>query len=41
MDTNVLMAVINTLGTIHVSGKEDLGRMLGCINALEELCKKE
>ena len=36
-DKNILPAVIKTLETIGVSGKDNLGKLLGCISALESL----
>ena len=33
---SVLFKVVNTLGAIPVNGKENLSRMLGCIQAIEE-----
>lgn len=36
-DKNILPAVIKTLETISVSGKDNLGKLLGCISALESL----
>ena len=35
MNIELLTAVISTLNTIHVRGKDDLDAMLGCISALE------
>lgn len=35
--TDLLNAVIHTLNTVSVHGKEDLDAMLGCIQALEKL----
>lgn len=35
--TDLLKAVIHTLNTVSVHGKEDLDSMLGCIQALEKL----
>lgn len=32
---NIIPAVIKTLGTISVSGKENMSKLLGCIQALE------
>lgn len=34
---DLLKAVIHTLNTVSVHGKEDLDSMLGCIQALERL----
>ena len=34
---NIIPAVIKTLGTISVAGKDNLGKLLGCISALESL----
>ena len=35
----LIKAVIGTLNSISVRGKEDLDSMLGCINALEEVAR--
>lgn len=37
----ILHVVIQTLGNITVSGKENMSRLLGCIAALEEYVAKE
>lgn len=37
MATELIRAVIATLNSISVRGKEDLDSMLGCINALESV----
>ena len=34
---NIIPAVIKTLETISVSGKENMSKLLGCIQALESL----
>lgn len=36
---DVIKYVITTLNEIHVSGKDDLQKLLGCILALEALVK--
>ena len=33
--------IIKTLNAVEVHGKTNLAMMLGCINALEELAKKQ
>lgn len=33
--------IIRTLNAIEVKGKDNLGMLLGCISALEELAKKQ
>ena len=33
--------IIKTLNAVEVHGKSNLAMMLGCINALEELAKKQ
>lgn len=35
----ILQQVIYTLNTIPVSGKDNLDKLLGCINALESICR--
>lgn len=35
MDTNLIKMVISTLDTIEVKGRDNLDKLLGCINALE------
>lgn len=35
MDTTLIKVVISTLNDIEVKGKDNLDRLLGCINALE------
>lgn len=37
----MLRDIINTLNAIEVHGKNNLAMLLGCINALEELAKKQ
>lgn len=38
-NTRIVRAVISTLNTVEVKGKENLDKMLGCINALEQVAK--
>lgn len=35
----LLRSAVNTLNTIDVHGKENLDKMLGCINVLEHIAK--
>lgn len=35
MNTELIKAVISTLDTIEVKGRDNLDKLLGCINALE------
>ena len=35
MNTELIKMVISTLDTIEVRGRDNLDKMLGCINALE------
>lgn len=37
MDTNLIKMVISTLDTIEVKGRDNLDKLLGCINALESV----
>lgn len=37
---NALKAVIATLETIHVSGKNNLDKLLGCILTVEKICNE-
>lgn len=37
MEMNLLQVVINTLNSIEVHGKENLSKLLGCINLLESV----
>ena len=37
MDTMLIKVVISTLNDVEVRGKDNLDRLLGCINALESL----
>lgn len=39
-DIVMLSKVLNTLNLISVNGKDDLDRMLGCIQALERVIAK-
>lgn len=41
MDRQLLKNIINTLDGIEVKGKENMDRLLGCINALESMLKVE
>lgn len=36
-----LALIINTLNHIHVAGKDDLSRMLGCIQELEKMREEQ
>lgn len=36
-DIEVLEGVLRTLGTVAVAGKENMSKMLGCINALSSV----
>ena len=40
MDVTILKIVRNTLDTINVRGKGDIGAMLGCIEALEQFIQE-
>ena len=37
MDTTLIKMVISTLNGVEVKGKDNLDRLLGCINALESV----
>lgn len=37
MDTTLIKMVISTLNDVEVKGKDNLDKMLGCINALESV----
>lgn len=37
----VLRAVVRTLDSITVSGRDNMSRLLGCITAMEEYIEKE
>ena len=39
-ELQMLANVIHTLGTVTVSGKENMSKLLGCIEALEGLVRK-
>ena len=39
MDTKLLERITYTLNTITISGKDNIDKMLGCINALESMIK--
>ena len=41
MDNTRLAAVIVTLGKIEVHGKDNLTRLLGCIQELEKMMNEE
>ena len=41
MERQLLKNIINTLDGIEVKGKENMDRLLGCINALESMLKVE
>lgn len=41
MDTVLLRRVISTLNTVEVRGKENMGSLLGCIEALEDIVQTE
>ena len=40
-DRAMLFTLRNTLDLIHVAGRDDLGRLLGCINAIDNLLKED
>lgn len=39
MDTALIKSVIHTLGSVEIRGRENMEKMLGCINALESIVK--
>lgn len=39
MNTQMLKQIIYTLGNLEVHGKENLSRLLGCIEALEDIVR--
>lgn len=39
MNTELLERVVFTLNTVTVSGKDNMDKLLGCINALESFIK--
>lgn len=39
MNVEILERVAYTLGTITISGKDNMDKLLGCINALESFIK--
>lgn len=41
MELSLLQAVINTLNSIEVHGKDNLSKLLGCINLLESIPSEE
>ena len=41
MDRKLLKNIINTLDTVEVKGRDNLDKLLGCINALESMLKQE
>ena len=41
MDRQLLRNIIHTLDGVEVKGKENLDKLLGCINALESMLKVE
>lgn len=41
MDSQLMRNIINTLNNVEVKGKENLDKLLGCINALESMLKVE
>lgn len=41
MDTVLLRRIISTLDTIEVRGRENMGSLLGCIEALEGIVQAE
>jgi len=41
MDRKLLKNIINTLDTVEVKGRDNLDKLLGCINALESMLKVE
>lgn len=40
-DKKTLRAVVNTLNTIEVKGRENMDRLLGCIMALEHIMAQQ
>lgn len=39
MNTKLIKMVISTLDSIEVKGRDNLDKLLGCINALEEVVR--
>ena len=39
--TQMLQMIVTTLNGVEVKGKENLSRLLGCINVLESIINKE
>lgn len=37
MDTTLIKLVVSTLNSVEVKGKDNLDKLLGCINALESV----
>lgn len=40
MNTTLIKMVISTLNTVEVKGKENMGSLLGCIEALESFVQR-
>lgn len=40
-DLQLISYIIKTLGDIEVKGKDNISKLLGCINALESILKVE
>lgn len=41
MNKAYLEAIVNTLNSIEVHGKDNLSKLLGCINALESILAEQ
>lgn len=41
MNLTLIKMVISTLDTVEVKGKDNLDKLLGCINALESVAQAE
>lgn len=39
--TNIIRAIIRTLDSVTVTGSQNMGHILGCINALNEILEAE
>ena len=39
MDKKLLRNIINTLESIEIKGRDNMDKLLGCINALESMIK--
>lgn len=40
MDSTMIRIIISTLNDIEVKGRDNLDKLLGCINALESVAKE-